>query len=113
MPYPIFFGEEEIAEKNEAGEETKITKLLQINNPNPAWIKSPSDLKEEDYKAFYNELYPYEGEPLFWIHLNTDSVSYTHLDVYKRQLADCGFWMARTVKIKWWLIQILVMVCRL
>ena len=43
-----------------------------INNPNPIWTKSPSDLKDEDYKNFYKELYPFEEEPLFWIHLNVD-----------------------------------------
>jgi len=44
-----------------------------INNTNPAWTKSPSELKDEDYLAFYRELYPYSmDEPLFWIHLNVD-----------------------------------------
>ena len=43
-----------------------------INNPNPAWKKSPRSLKDEDYKAFYNELYPHSQPPLFWIHLNID-----------------------------------------
>ncbi len=43
-----------------------------INNPNPIWVKSPADLKDEDYIAFYKELYPYSEDPLFWIHLNVD-----------------------------------------
>lgn len=43
-----------------------------INNPEPIWIKSPADLKDEDYIAFYKELYPYAEDPLFWIHLNVD-----------------------------------------
>ncbi len=43
-----------------------------INNPNPIWAKSPSELTDEDYKAFYKELYPFGEEPLFWIHLNVD-----------------------------------------
>ncbi|MFN3488263.1 MAG: molecular chaperone HtpG [Emticicia sp.] len=43
-----------------------------INNPNPVWTKSPSELTDEDYKAFYKELYPFGEEPLFWIHLNVD-----------------------------------------
>ena len=43
-----------------------------INNPNPVWVKSPSELKDEDYLAFYKELYPYSEDPLFWIHLNVD-----------------------------------------
>jgi molecular chaperone HtpG len=43
-----------------------------INNPAPIWIKAPSDLKDEDYIAFYKELYPMGEDPLFWIHLNVD-----------------------------------------
>lgn len=43
-----------------------------INNPAPVWVKAPADLKDEDYLAFYKELYPYSEDPLFWIHLNVD-----------------------------------------
>lgn len=43
-----------------------------VNNPNPIWTKSPSDLKDEDYLSFYKELYPFSEDPLFWIHLNVD-----------------------------------------
>lgn len=43
-----------------------------INNTSPIWTKSPSDLKDEDYLAFYKELYPFSEDPLFWIHLNVD-----------------------------------------
>ncbi|HMT29132.1 MAG TPA: molecular chaperone HtpG [Bacteroidia bacterium] len=43
-----------------------------INNTNPAWTKKPSELKEEDYNAFYKELYPFSEDPLFHIHLNVD-----------------------------------------
>lgn len=43
-----------------------------INNPHPLWAKAPSNLKEEDYLAFYKELYPFAPDPLFWIHLNVD-----------------------------------------
>ena len=44
-----------------------------VNNTNPAWTRKPADLKEEDYKAFYRELYPMQfDEPLFHIHLNVD-----------------------------------------
>ncbi|GAA4454913.1 molecular chaperone HtpG [Nibrella saemangeumensis] len=43
-----------------------------INNTTPIWTKSPSELTEEDYKKFYQELYPFSEEPLFWIHLNVD-----------------------------------------
>lgn len=43
-----------------------------INNTNPAWTRKPSELKEEDYKKFYHELYPMAEDPLFNIHLNVD-----------------------------------------
>lgn len=43
-----------------------------INNTTPLWTKQPADLKDEDYLAFYRELYPMAEEPLFWIHLNVD-----------------------------------------
>ncbi len=43
-----------------------------INNTAPLWTKSPNDLKDEDYLAFYKELYPFSEDPLFWIHLNVD-----------------------------------------
>jgi len=44
----------------------------QINNPQPAWTKKPSELTAQDYQDFYKELYPYSEAPLFWIHLNVD-----------------------------------------
>lgn len=43
-----------------------------INNPNPLWKKSPTELKDEEYLELFKELYPHEQEPLFWIHLNVD-----------------------------------------
>ena len=43
-----------------------------INNVEPLWTKTPSTLKDEDYKQFYRTLYPMQDEPLFWIHLNVD-----------------------------------------
>ena len=43
-----------------------------INDTTPLWTKKPADLKDEDYKKFYRELYPMSDEPLFWIHLNVD-----------------------------------------
>ena len=74
MPHPIKFGtkEETIPGKKE-GKEEKVTVDNIINNPNPAWTRPPSELKDEDYKQFYRELYPYQfEEPLFHIHLNVD-----------------------------------------
>ncbi len=44
----------------------------QVNNPNPIWTKKPSELTAEDYKKFYEELYPMQEAPLFHIHINTD-----------------------------------------
>ena len=86
MPVSIKFGTKEINDpehtpettKDKDGKETtephkQITVDNIINNPNPAWTKQPADLKEEDYKGFYRELYPMQfEEPLFNIHLNVD-----------------------------------------
>ena len=78
MPIPIKFGTKEetlplpdVAEKD--AEPEKITVDNIINNPDPAWTKKPADLKDENYKSFYRELYPMQfEEPLFNIHLNVD-----------------------------------------
>ncbi len=43
-----------------------------INNVEPLWTKTPSTLSDEDYKKFYNTMYPMQDEPMFWIHLNVD-----------------------------------------
>ena len=43
-----------------------------INDTTPLWTRKPSELKDEDYKKFYHELYPTADDPLFWIHLNVD-----------------------------------------
>ncbi|SFR90562.1 molecular chaperone HtpG [Maribacter stanieri] len=78
MPIPIKFGmKTETLPKPEGAKEedpapTKEVDNI-INNPNPAWTKQPADLKPEDYKSFYRELYPMQfEEPLFHIHLNVD-----------------------------------------
>eukprot|EP01047_Picozoa_sp_COSAG01_P000726 COSAG01_NODE_14_length_41020_cov_40.702133_18_plen_610_part_00 len=44
----------------------------QVNEENPLWIKDPKDVKKEEYTDFYQKLFPMQGEPLFWIHLNVD-----------------------------------------
>ncbi len=78
MPVPIKFGTktETLPLPEDAAEDAKpetVTVDNIINNPNPAWTKAPSELKDEDYKAFYHELYPMQfEEPLFHIHLNVD-----------------------------------------
>jgi molecular chaperone HtpG len=70
LPIPIQFGFEYQSEEDQKNEKPLIPKI--INNPEPAWTKSPSSLTDEDYKNFYRELYPMAPEPLFWIHLNVD-----------------------------------------
>ncbi len=79
LPVEIVFGTKSswvpTGEKDEKGhekeEEIQVENI--INNPVPLWIKKPADLKEEDYKAFYRELYPMQfEEPLFHIHMNVD-----------------------------------------
>ena len=80
LPVPIRFGSEKTwekvpGEKDEKGndKEIEIEKPRIINNTDPLWRKKPVDLKDEDYKQFYRELYPYTfEEPLFHIHLNVD-----------------------------------------
>ena len=78
MPIPIKFGTKtETLSKPEGAkeEEPAPTKEVDniINNPDPAWTKAPTELKDEDYKSFYRELYPMQfEEPLFNIHLNVD-----------------------------------------
>ena len=76
MPIPIKLGTKEITKTVGEGEDAKEIKEVVddiINNPSPAWIKKPTDLKDEDYNSFYRELYPMQfEEPLFQIHLNVD-----------------------------------------
>lgn len=75
LPIEIQFGmktESRWEGEGENRKEIKEEKPNIINNPNPAWLQKPSKLTEEDYKNFYNELYPYSTPPLFWIHLNID-----------------------------------------
>ena len=78
MPVPIKFGTKtETLPLPEDAAEDAVAETLEVdnivNNPTPAWTKSPSELKDEDYKAFYHELYPMQfEEPLFNIHLNVD-----------------------------------------
>lgn len=78
LPVPIRFGTKTTSEPDGEDEEGKPKyKSVEvdniINNTNPAWTKSPSELTDQDYLDFYRELYPYAmDEPLFWIHLNVD-----------------------------------------
>lgn len=77
LPVPIKFGTK--SESVEDGVDDKGDKKWKsvevdniINTTSPIWTKSPSDLKDEDYLAFYKSLYPMSEDPLFWIHLNVD-----------------------------------------
>lgn len=78
MPIPIKFGTKketlplpEGAAEDAKPEEIEVDDI--INNTNPAWTKTPSELSDEDYQNFYRELYPMQfEEPLFHIHLNVD-----------------------------------------
>ena len=81
LSIPVFFGnkteyiDSPEGEKDENGNVKRVAVDIpnQINNPQPAWTKAPVDLKQEDYDAFYRELYPMTFEsPLFHIHLNVD-----------------------------------------
>ncbi len=77
LPVPIQFGtkteytEVEVAEGEEKKEESHEVPNI-INDTHPLWKKQPSELKDEDYRAFYREMYPMAAEPMFWIHLNID-----------------------------------------
>ena len=79
LPVPIKFGTKKeylpVAEGTEESEDNKEQEIEVdniINTTTPIWAKPPADLKDEDYLAFYRELYPMSEEPLFWIHLNVD-----------------------------------------
>lgn len=75
LPVPIQFGTrkeyETVGEGDDA--ETKETEVPNIiNDKEPIWKKAPSELTDEDYKDFYQTLYPFSAPPMFWIHLNID-----------------------------------------
>src|ERR1035437_4516109 len=77
LPVEIKFGtKQESVEDGVDKEGKKQDKTIPVenilNNTNPLWAKAPANLKDEDYLAFYKELYPFSEDPLFWIHLNVD-----------------------------------------
>ena len=77
LPVPVQFGTKTESVEDGQDEEGKTKyKSVEvdniINNTSPIWTKAPADLKDEDYLQFYQELYPFSEEPLFWIHLNVD-----------------------------------------
>lgn len=69
LTIPVVFGKKK---EWKDGKQVETDENNVINNTTPAWTKKPADLKEEDYKSFYHELYPYAEDPLFYIHLNVD-----------------------------------------
>ena len=69
MPVPVVFGKKT---EWKDGKEVETEEDNVVNNIDPIWTKAPSELKEEDYKNFYKALYPFDEEPMFWIHLNVD-----------------------------------------
>lgn len=69
LPVPIAFGKKK---EWKDGKQTETDEDNIINDTTPLWTRKPAELKEEDYKKFYRELYPMSDEPLFWIHLNVD-----------------------------------------
>jgi molecular chaperone HtpG len=77
LPVPVQFGTKSTSEPDgeDADGKPKYKSVEVpniINNTSPIWTKSPAELKDEDYLSFYQELYPFSEEPLFWIHLNVD-----------------------------------------
>lgn len=70
LTVPVIFGKKQ---EWKDGKMQDTAEDNQVNDTHPAWTKKPSELKDEDYKAFYRQLYPSQfEEPLFWIHLNVD-----------------------------------------
>lgn len=69
MAVPVIFGKKT---EWKDGKQVETAEDNVINHVEPLWTKAPSSLKDEDYKKFYQTLYPMQDEPLFWIHLNVD-----------------------------------------
>lgn len=69
LPVPVISGKEQ---EYKDGKWVDTDRDLIVNNTEPQWMKKPSELTDEDYRKFYQELYPGQDEPLFWIHLNVD-----------------------------------------
>ncbi|MBQ8226204.1 MAG: molecular chaperone HtpG [Bacteroidaceae bacterium] len=69
LPIPVALGNKT---EWKDGKQVETDEPNVINDTNPLWTKTPSTLKDEDYKSFYRQLYPMSDEPLFWIHLNVD-----------------------------------------
>lgn len=69
LPIPVAFGKKS---EWKDGKQVDTDEDNIVNDTTPLWTRKPAELKEEDYKKFYRDLYPMSDEPLFWIHLNVD-----------------------------------------
>lgn len=69
LPIPVAFGKKT---EWKDGKQVDTDEDNIVNDTTPLWTRKPAELKEEDYKKFYRDLYPMSDEPLFWIHLNVD-----------------------------------------
>lgn len=69
LPVPVVFGKKT---EWKDGKSVETDEDNVMNDTNPLWTRKPADLNDEDYKKFYQELYPFSDEPMFWIHLNVD-----------------------------------------
>ena len=69
LPIPVAFGKKT---EWKDGKQVDTDEDNVVNDTTPLWTRKPAELKEEDYKKFYRDLYPMADEPLFWIHLNVD-----------------------------------------
>lgn len=69
LPVPVAFGKKT---EWKDGKQVDTEEDNVVNDTTPLWTRKPADLKDEDYKKFYRDLYPMADEPLFWIHLNVD-----------------------------------------
>ena len=61
-----------LQEQQDAAEEAKAEEPKPLNDTNPLWQRKPSECTDEDYKAFYHQVFNDLNDPLFWIHLNMD-----------------------------------------
>ena len=75
MPYEIYLNpktQTRTTKDEEGNEQTELVPPTPVNNTNPLWLKAPKDCTDEEYKAFYRQVFLDYNDPLFWIHLNVD-----------------------------------------
>lgn len=81
LPYPLFFQTE------------------QINAQAPLWQKRPQECQESEYKHFYRTLYPFETDPLFWIHLNVDYPFHVQGILYFPKISPSFDWKKEHIRL--------------